>query len=86
MSGDAMTDEWIAEMVATAGCLGQSFVGVPEDEMMTALYRLEADFENGLQQLGADAASTIAESFIATIIRVRREIEAAGDATPVVLN
>ena len=80
-----LTDEWIAEMVATAGCLGQRFVGVPEEEMIAALYQIEADFENELQSLGADAAATIAESFVATVIRVRRELE-VGDATPVVFN
>jgi len=53
---------------------------------IAALYDIEANFENELQQLGAGAASTIAESFIATIIRVRREIEAAGAMPPPALN
>jgi hypothetical protein len=83
---EVITDEWIAEMVATAGCLGQRFVGTPEDEMTFALYHIEAELEDRLQSLGADAAATIAESFAATVIRVRREIEAAGDTTPLVLN
>jgi hypothetical protein len=78
-------DEWIAEMVATAGCLGQRFVGVPEEEMVAALYDIEADLENGLQQLGAAVAAEISESFVATVIRVRRELEAGG-APPPVLN
>ncbi|WMT77451.1 hypothetical protein [Bradyrhizobium sp. Ash2021] len=81
-----MTDEWIAEMVAAAGCLGQRFVGTPQDSMMLELYAIEAQLEDRLQQLGADAAATVAESFIDTVIRVKRAIEAAGDATPCVLN
>jgi hypothetical protein len=39
-----------------------------------------------LQPFGADVAALIAESFVATVIRHRRELEAAGDATPRVLN
>jgi hypothetical protein len=83
---EVLSDQFIAEMVTAAGCLGQRFVGTPEDSMMLELYAIEAQLEDKLQSLGADAASTIAESFVATVIRVRREIEAAGGATPPVLN
>jgi hypothetical protein len=86
MPTEVMTDEWIAEMVTAAGCLGQRFVGTPEDEMTFALHHIEADLEDRLQSLGADAASTIAESFVATVIRVRRELEAGGETSPRLLN
>jgi hypothetical protein len=81
-----MSDQFIADMVESAGNLGQFFVGVPEEEMVAALYDIEADLENGLRRLlGADISALVAESFVVTIIRRRREIEAAG-VTPRVVN
>jgi hypothetical protein len=54
-----MTDEFINDMVESAGNLGQFFVGVPEEEMIAALYDLEADLEAQLQPLGADVAALL---------------------------
>jgi hypothetical protein len=82
---EVMTDTWIADMVSAADGLGQFFVGVPEEEMVAVLYDMEADLENGLQPLGPDVAAYISETFCATVIKHRRELEAAG-ATSRVLN
>ncbi|SIN82987.1 hypothetical protein SAMN05443247_00030 [Bradyrhizobium erythrophlei] len=79
---DMMTDEWIADHGYGRGMPSVT----PEDEMVAALCHIEAELENKFQSLGADAASTIAESFVATVIRVRRELEAAGETSPRVLN
>jgi hypothetical protein len=48
----------------------------------------QAELENGLQPFGADVAALISETFCATVIRRKRELEleAAGDATPRVMN
>ena len=54
--------------------------------MILALYRLEAELESNLQPLGADRAALISESFVAAVIMRRRELEAAGEMPPVVLN
>jgi hypothetical protein len=86
MVAEVMTDQFIQDMVESAGNLGLFYVGVPEEEMVAALYDMEADLENALQPFGADVAATIAETFCATVIRRRRELEACGDATPRVLN
>jgi hypothetical protein len=84
---DVMTDELIADLVAAASNMGQFFVGVPDEEMVAVLYGIEAQVEDGLRpELGADVASLVAESFVVTIIRRRREIEAGGAMPPVVLN
>ena len=60
--------------------------GTPENEMVLALYSLEAELENGLQPLGTGPAAEISEIFCATVIRRRRELEAAGETPPRVLN
>jgi hypothetical protein len=81
-----MTDEFIQDCVASAASLAEFFVGCPDDQMLIELYQMRADLAAGLEEkFGADIASMIAESFVATVIRHRREIE-AGDATPRVLN
>jgi hypothetical protein len=81
-----MTDAFIEDMLKAAANLGQFFCGVPEEDMIDSLYDIEADLENGLQQLGVDVAALISETFCATVILHRREIEAAGETPPVVLN
>ncbi len=79
-----LTDEFID--FAAADGLALFYVGVPEDEVTLALYALEAELENGLQPLGTDVAAEIAETFCATVILRRRELEAAGGEAPRVLN
>ena len=86
---EVMSDTWIEDMVAAAAGLGLFYVGVPEDEMVLSLYDTESDLEAALQPFGADVAALIAETFCATVIRRKRELEleASGDSTsPVVLN
>jgi hypothetical protein len=80
-------------MIASAANLAQFYVGTPEDEMIDTLYAVEADVENGLRSLlGADVAALVAETFCATVIRHRRELEAlrqleaGGSMSPPVLN
>jgi hypothetical protein len=81
-----LTDEFIDATVAEAAGLAQFYVGVPEEEMIGALYGLEAELEDGLQRFGAEVAALIAETFCATVIRRRRELEAGGATPPQVLN
>jgi hypothetical protein len=82
-----MTDEFIDSTVAAAAGLASFFVGVDPDAMMLELYTIEANLEAALQPFGAEVAALIAETFFATVIRHRRELEAGGGATPqVVLN
>ena len=51
--------------------------------MISALYRMEAaDLEAELQPFGPDVAALIAETFCATVIRHRRELEAGGAMAP----
>lgn len=74
-----------AQVRSAAGALAVFYAGVPEDAMTAELYRTEAALENELRaSLGADAASTIAEDFVVTIIRCWREIEAGGSMPRVV--
>jgi hypothetical protein len=79
-----LTDEFID--FAAADGLALFYVGTPENEMVLALYDLEAELENGLQPLGTGPAAVIAETFCATVIRRRRELEAGGGEAPRVVN
>jgi hypothetical protein len=77
--------EFIDRCVAAAADLSLFFVGAPEDQMLAALHGVRANLEGELAQtFGPDVAGVIAAAFVATVIRRRREIEAAGDTTPVV--
>jgi hypothetical protein len=69
------------------------FVGRPNDEMLVALNRTRENLKRDLADtLGAEVAGRIAEAFVETVIRHRRELEAlrqleaGGGSTPVVLN
>jgi hypothetical protein len=79
---EVMTDQDVDDLVTAAANLGLFFTGVPEDEMLCALPGLRAHMEAGIsEQLGvaAEIADLIAESFVATVVRRRREIEAVGE-------
>ena len=79
-----LTDRDIDDCVAAAADVALLFVGTPEDVMLGALYQMRADLEAGLSEaFGADVAAMIAQSFVATVIRHRREIEAAGETSRV---
>jgi hypothetical protein len=80
----AMTDEFIESAVAAAAGLALLFVGVPDVEMMRALHVVRAAVQANLAKtFGADIATVIAETFVATVVRRRREID---DAPSRVLN
>jgi hypothetical protein len=75
----SMTDEFIDSAVAAAAGLALLFVGVPDVEMMRALHEVRAAVQANLAEaFGADIATVIAETFVATVVRRRREIEPAG--------
>ena len=81
-----MTDEFIDSLVAEAADLALLSVGVPDLEMLGALFELRAGIQADLvERFGREVAAAIAEAFVATVARRRREIEAAG-ATSRVLN
>jgi hypothetical protein len=55
--------------------------------MLASLHQTRTNLETELTEMfGADVAAAIAAAFVATVIRHRRELEAAGDTTPRVLN
>ena len=83
---EVMSDQFIEDCLTAAASLGLFYIGVPDEEMIAALYDIEANLEDRLQPFGADVAALISEAFCATVIRRRRELEAGGEMPPVVLN
>jgi hypothetical protein len=87
MAEAVMTDEWINDMVQTAGSVAAFYAGVSEDEMMAAVFDICADLEAGLaEKFGPDVALKIAQAFSTAVLRRRRELEAGGATPPRVLN
>ena len=81
-----MTQDFIERCVAAAADLALYFVGASEDEMLASLHQTRTNLETDLAEtFGAEVATAIAQAFVATVIRHRREIEAAAE-TPRVLN
>jgi hypothetical protein len=84
---EAMTDEFIEDMVSTAGNVALFFVGVPDAEWQAALADACANLEARLaEQLGHDVAVQIAEAFCDAVFFRRRELEAAGEMPSPVVN
>jgi hypothetical protein len=82
-----VTQEFIDRCVTAAADLALYFVGAPDEQMLASLHQTRANLETDLAEtFGAEVATAIAEAFVATVIRRRRELEAAGDATPRSLN
>jgi hypothetical protein len=62
-----------------AADLALFFVGAPENEMLLSLHQVRTNLEADLAEpFGAEAATLVAQAFVATVVRHRREIEAAG--------
>jgi hypothetical protein len=84
---EAMTDEFIDDMVQAADGFASLYAGTSEDEMRAALFDVCVKFELELaEKFGPDVALKIALAFSTAVLRRRRELEAAGDATPRVVN
>lgn len=67
----------IAQSVALADLLAHFYVGMPEPDMMVDLQEVRARvFAELIDQVGTEIATILAESFVATVARRRREIEA----------
>ncbi|SIO50142.1 hypothetical protein SAMN05443247_06644 [Bradyrhizobium erythrophlei] len=76
--------EFVQRCVAAANELALLYVGEPEEKMLAALHQARANLEAKLAELfGPDVAAMMAEAFVAAVIGRKREIEAAGDTTPV---
>jgi hypothetical protein len=79
--------EFAERCTAAAADMALFFVGAPEEKMLASLHQTRINLEADLAEtFGADVAAAIAEAFVATVVRHRREIEAAGGATPVLIN
>jgi hypothetical protein len=84
-----LSDEFIEDMVSTAGAVALFFVGVPDAQWQAALSNACANLEARLaQKFGADVAVQIAEAFCDAVFLRRRELEleAAGETPSPVLN
>jgi K+-sensing histidine kinase KdpD len=78
--------EFAERCAAAAADLALFFVGAPDEQMLASLQQTRINLETELSEtFGAEVATAIAQAFVATVIRHRREIEAAGE-TPSVLN
>lgn len=80
-------ERFIERCADAAKDLSLFFVGRPNDEMLVALNRTRENLKRDLADtLGADVAALIAQAFVETVVRHRRELEAAGETPPRVLN
>jgi ABC-type branched-subunit amino acid transport system substrate-binding protein len=83
---EAMTDEFINNCIAAAAGFALLFVGVPDVQMMEALYQVRANVQAELAEtFGPDVAAAVAQAFVAAVVGRRREMDAAG-AMPRILN
>jgi 7-keto-8-aminopelargonate synthetase-like enzyme len=79
--------EFIDRCVAAAADLALYFVGAPDEQMLASLHQTRTNLEADLAEaFGAEVAALIAETFCATVIWHRRELEAGGGSTPRVMN
>jgi 7-keto-8-aminopelargonate synthetase-like enzyme len=79
--------EFVERCVAAAADLALFFVGAPENEMLVSLHEVRANLEAELAEaFGAEVAALMAQAFVAAVVGRRREIEAAGETPPPVLN
>ena len=70
--------EFAERCVAAAADLALFFVGAPDEQMFASLHQTRTNLETELSEtFGADVAAAIAAAFVATVIRHRRELEAA---------
>jgi hypothetical protein len=60
------------------------FAGEPEEKMLAALEQARCNLQTEITPiLGAASAATIATGFVGAVVGCRREIEAAGETSPV---
>jgi hypothetical protein len=70
-----------------AANLALFFVGEPEEKMLAALEHTRCNLQTEITPiLGAERAAVIATGFVRAVVGCRREIEAAGEMPPPVLN
>jgi hypothetical protein len=80
-----LTQDFIDRCVASAADLALFFTGIPENEMMAALYQVRANIEAELAGMFApDVAAAIAHAMVAAVAGRRREIDAGGAMAGVV--
>jgi hypothetical protein len=81
-----ISDADVEIAVAAAAQLALFYVGTPENEMLLALHDIRSDVQARLTEpFGPDIAAAIASSFVDTVARRRRELE-AGSGTSRVVN
>jgi hypothetical protein len=84
MTTGFLSDKDIEESVALADLLAHFYVDMPEPDMMVELHDVRACvFAELVAKVGTELATILAEAFVATVVRRRREIEAG---TPRVLH
>ena len=75
--------EFAERCVAAAADLALYFVGAPDEQMLASLHQTRTNLETELAEtFGAEVATAIAEAFVATVIRHRREIGGPPGAMP----
>lgn len=72
-----MTDEQISELVTLAGNMAAMIAGLPDEMMETSLTGFRDTLEREMASLGADVAKQIADAFMMTVGKVKRELEMA---------
>jgi hypothetical protein len=83
MKDRKMTDAEIHELVAGAAQVAVLWVGIDREIMLAALFDIRENMRAKLQRrLGADAADLTAQSFVATVVRLRDAIEAGTKGAP----
>jgi hypothetical protein len=84
LAGLPLSDEWVEEILSAAASFASASVGVPDITMMSAMFQVRENLREDLAKtLGADISDLVADAFVATVIRCRREIESAGAASRV---
>jgi hypothetical protein len=72
-----MDDALIAELVSEAGATAMAFVGMPEQQMLAALYDIREAMKVRLAPiLPVDVATLAAEAFVFAIAKCRAALEA----------
>lgn len=74
--GDCLDPEFIDRCVASAADMALLFVGASQEQMLPALFTVRERMRLKLAEpFGAEIAALIAESFVATVVRRKAEIE-----------